>query len=163
MAEGSGYVDSINPVGAVDQWNSESSPEMQICVCDRIDAYHVKGKDPRTLRSGRELEQIDCRAIVLKLAKPSIYTVTIKAKFGMSTKTKRDPDFDKPFFVIATILPVGSIAQWNKDCPDKLVSVGDIVRAVNGVKGTAREVQHMLATSSDEPKELLIFHYPMIV
>merc|ERR1712007_3710 len=142
---------------------SEASPEMQICVCDRIDAFHVKGEDPQTLRTGRELDQIDCRAIVLKLVKPSIYTVAIKAKFGMSMKMKRDPNFDKPFFVIATILPLGSIAQWNDDCPDKLVSIGDIVRAVNGVKGTAVEVQHMLASNVDEPKELLIFHYPMIV
>merc|ERR1719240_891206 len=152
--EGKGYVEGIDPHGSVGQWNSEVAPEIQVCIGDRINAFEVKGQGLQKLTSGKEFLYVKSRAIVLKVTKPSIYTVKGKSPFGLGMKLRLDSH--KTFFVV-------SIQQWNKEFPDRQVSAGDVVREVNGVKGSAGEVLKMLANDPDEEKELLVFHYPNMV
>merc|ERR1712007_68856 len=143
------------------QWNSEVAPEIQVCLGDRIDAFEVKGQGLQKLSSGMEFLHVKSRAVVLKVSRPSIYIVKGNAPFGVGMK--RRPNFDKTFYVVSTVFSVGSIQQWNKEFPDRQVSAGDVVREVNGVKGSAIEVQKMLENNPDEEKELLVFHYPDMV
>jgi len=161
MAEGRGYVEGIDPRGSVAQWNSEVAPEIQVCLGDRIDAFEVKGQGCQKLTNGMEFLHVKSRAVVLNVTKPSMYIVKGKAPFGLGIK--RRPNFDKAFCVVNTVFPTGSIRQWNNKFPDRRVSVGDVVREVNGVKGSAVEVRRMLTDDPDEEKELLVFHYPDMV
>jgi len=162
MAEGRGLVEWIDPDGPVAQWNSAVAPEMQVDVGDRIDGFHVKGmKSMKKLIKGNEFLDIKNRAVVLQFTKPSIYTVKGKAPYGIQVKRKRFSDLT--FFVVNSVLSTGSIEQWNNEFPHMQVSVGDVVREVNGVEGSSSEVQMMLASSSVEEKDLLVFHYPDLV
>merc|ERR1712137_142704 len=121
----------------------------------------VKGQGLKKLVSGDELLYLKRRAVVLQFTKPSIYTVKGKAPYGISTK--RAPNSDKTFFVVSKISQEGSIGQWNEEFPSRRVSIGDVLLEVNGVKGSASEVQTMLAHDPDEEKEILVFHYPDMV
>jgi len=118
----------------------------------------VEGHSSRKLISGQELLHMKSYAVVLEVNKPSIYSVKGKAPYGIGMKRK--PDDDKTFFVVSHLYPEGSIAKWNEEFPNMPVSIGDIVREVNGVQGSAAEVQKMLATDPDEEKDLLVFHFP---
>merc|ERR1712007_94326 len=107
--------------------------------------------------SGKELLHVKCRAVVLKVTKPSIYIVKVKAPYGIGLKGKADKD--KSFFMVSALYREGSIEKWNEEFPDMPVSIGDIVREVNGVKGSAAEVKKMLENDLNEEKDLLVFHY----
>jgi len=157
-AEGRAFVERIDPLGDVAQWNSTVAPETQVGFGDRIEGFKVKGQSPQQLISGKEFLHVKSRAVVLQVTKPSIYSVKGKAPYGIGMKKR--PDSDKTFFVVSHLYPTGSIEEWNEEFPDMPVSIGDIVREVNGVKGSAAEVQNMLANDPDEEKELLIFHFP---
>merc|ERR1712007_226163 len=106
--------------------------------------------------SGREFSHVTSNGILLEVTKPSIYSVKGKAPFGVGMKRRTD----KTFFVVSYVNPTGSIEEWNKEFPEMPVCVGDIIREVNGVKGSAAEVQKMLANDPDIEKELQIFHFP---
>merc|ERR1712137_1279973 len=157
MADGRGLVERIDPLGSVARWNSMAAPENQICFGDRIEGFKVKGQSSRNLISGKEFLKVKSRAVVLEVTKPSIYGVKANAPYGIGMMR---PDKDKTFFVVSHIYPTGSIEKWNEEFPDMLVSIGDIVREVDGIKGSAAEVQRMLANEPDEEKELLVFHFP---
>merc|ERR1712137_997573 len=161
MAEGRGLVERIDPDGSVAQWNSSVAPEIQVDLGDRIDGFKVKGQSLRKLISGNEFLELKSRAIVLQVTKPSTYTVRGRAPFGIAVKKR--PNCDKAFFVVSSVLPDGSIERWNAQFPNMQVSAGDVIRAVNGVKGLAVEVQKMLGNEPDEEKEFLVFHYPNTV
>merc|ERR1712137_262597 len=164
MAEDRGFVEGINPDGSVAQWNSGVAPAMQICLGDRIDGFKVKGQGMKKLIKGNEFlnaKKMRKRAVVLQFTKPSIHTVKAKLPYGLGWKRRLNSD--KTFFVVGEVYPEGSIQQWNEKFPDSQVSIGDIVRGVNGVKGSASEVKKMMADDPDEEKELLIFHYPDIL
>jgi len=45
--------------------------------------------------------------------------------------------------------PTGSIEEWNKEFPEMPVFVREVVREVNGVEGSAAEVQKMLVDDPD--------------
>merc|ERR1712007_307439 len=107
--------------------------------------------------TGNELLHVNSRAVRLQITKPSIYTVKGKAPYGVGTRSRLKSD--KTFFVVSKVYPEGSIEQWNEENPDLRVSVGDVVREVNMVKGSLLEVKNMLAKDPDEEKELLVFHY----
>merc|ERR1712137_768957 len=111
----------------------------------------------KKLIKGNELLSVKSRAVVLQLTKPSIYTVKGKVPFGIGLKRHA---YRKTFFVVNTVYQDGSIKQWNGEFPDRQVSAGDIIREVNGVKGSETEVATMLAKGQNEEKDLLIFHYP---
>jgi len=115
-------------------------------------------KYPRKLISGKEFLHMKCRAVFLEVTKPSICRVKVRAPYGISVR--RRPGTDKTFFVVSNLYPAGSIQKWNQEFPDMKVSVGDIVREVDGVKGSALEVQKMLANDPDKEKELLVFRFP---
>merc|ERR1719454_190018 len=157
MADGRGLVERIDPLGDVAQWNGMVAPETQVGFGDRLEGFKVKGQSSQKLISGKEFMHVKSRAVVLEVTKPSIYSVRGKAPYGIGMKR---PDTDKTFFVVSHLYPTGSIEKWNEEFPDMPVSIGDIVREVDGVKGSAVEVQNMLANAPDEEKELLIFHFP---
>jgi len=158
IADGRSFVEGIDPLGSVAQWNGTADPETQIGFGDRIESFKVKGQSAQKLVSGRELLHMERRAVVLKVTKPSIYSVKAKAPYGIPVKRK--PDNDKTFFMVRALRLDGSIEKWNEEFPDRPVSIGDIVREVNGVEGSAAEVQKMLVTDPDEEKDLLIYHFP---
>lgn len=147
MAEGRGFVESIDPQGSVWEWNSNASPEVRIFPGDRIDACKVRGNNIQNLVFA-----------ILQVTKPAIHTVTVKSPYGLIVKKRQGSD--KAFFVVNSVLTSGSIWKWNKDSPDERVSGGDIVGAVDGIPGTEAEVQEMLSNGPGEEKELMIFHYP---
>jgi len=157
MADGRSLVEGIDPLGSVAQWNSTAAPETQVRLGDRIETFKVKGQSSQKLISGKELLHMNRRAVVLKVSKPSIYSVKAKAPYGIGWKRKSDTD--KTFFVVSALSP-GSIEKWNEEFPDMPVSIGDIVREVNGVEGSAMEVLKMLASDPDEEKNLLVYHFP---
>jgi len=95
------------------------------------------------------------------LTKPSIYTVKGKGPFGIGVLSKRNSN--ETFLVVSKVFPGGSIDQWNKEFPNKQVSSGDTLRAVNGVTGSACKVIEMLAMNPEEEKKILVFHYPGMV
>merc|ERR1712137_1395696 len=132
------------------------TPEMQICPGDRIDAWRVRGKPDTRLTAARELDHVRHRAIILKVTKPSVNVVRVAAPFGM--KIKKD-GCRKVFFVVSSITPSGSIQKWNDENPDKLVSVGDIIMGVNGVRCTASEVPKLLRGAGQAAVELMVLHY----
>merc|ERR1712137_1457214 len=142
MAEGHGVVEGIDPNGSVAQWNSAGPPETQVSLGDRIDGFKVKGRSLQKLINGDELSKVKSRAVVLQLVKPSIYTVKGKAPYGLATRRKRNTD--KTFYVVSNVYPAGSIEKWNNENPDMCVSVGDIVREVNGVKGSGRGARYVV-------------------
>merc|ERR1719152_952760 len=153
----------MDPLGAVAQWNSKCDPKTQVVVGDRIEGFKVKGQRSQKLISGKEFSHVTSRRVLLEVTKPSIYSVKGKAPYGIGMK--RRTDRDKTFFVVSHLYPTGSIVEWNREHPEMPVSIGDIVREVNGVKGSAIEVQKMLANAQDQEndtdkeKELLIFHF----
>merc|ERR1712137_582620 len=104
--------------------------------------------------NGKEFSFVKNRAVIIQFAKPTVFTVKRKLPYGIGAKRK-----PKTFFVVSTVCPRGSIAEWNEEFPDAQVSVGDVVREVNGVKGSASEVKTMLAKDPDDEKDLLVFHY----
>merc|ERR1712007_237350 len=157
MAEGKCFVKGIDPKGSVSEWNANTCPEMQVLPGDRIDSYKVKGHTAQTLVTGKEFKCMRSRAVVLASTRPTIHSVRGMFPFGIGTKMKAG--FDKAFFVVSSISPPGSIWKWNMDHPDQIVSVCDIVLAVDGVKGTAAEIFDMLSNDRSEEKELLILHY----
>jgi len=65
--------------------------------------------------------------------------------------------------VVSEVHPAGSIKKWNEKFPDMQVSVGDVLREVNGVKGSECGVQTMLADDPFQEKEILVFHYADVV
>jgi len=161
MAEGKGFVAGIDPRGSVAQWNSAVAPEMQVDIGDRIDGFKVKGHGFKKLVYGNEFSLMKNRAVVLRFTKPSVYTVKGKGRYGIDQLRERNSD--RPFFVVSKVHPVGSIRQWNEEFPDMQVSVGDVLREVNGVKGSACGVKRMLTMNPDEEKRILVFHYPDVV
>jgi len=158
MADGRSLVERIDPLGSVAQWNSMAAPGTQVGFGDRIETFKVKGHSSQKLISGRELLHVTRRAVVLEVTKPSIYSVKAKAPYGIGWKRKQY--HDKTFFVVSDLCPEGSIEKWNEEFPDMPVSIGDIVREVNGVEGSAVEVLKMLVNDPDEEKDLLVFHFP---
>lgn len=155
-AHGFYFVESVVPGGSVWDWNESASPELQICPRDRIDGFRVRGGKDRKLATGNELESISCAAVVLKISKPCFHAVVCTPPFGI-TRMKH-PSRYPAFFIIHSILPSGSLQQWNQETPDESVSVGDIITGVNGVVGTSAEVHNMLRDGGDE-KELMVLHY----
>merc|ERR1712007_292794 len=117
-----------------------------------------KGEGSKKLISGNEFLEVKNRVTVIQITKPSNYTMKGKGPYGIAAKRKLF--YDKTFFVVSKIHPVGSVHQWNKEFPDMRVSIGDVVREVNGLQGSSSEVQMMMASNPGEEKELLIFHYP---
>merc|ERR1719152_24292 len=107
----------------------------------------------REMLTNTELKTVPCRAILLKLTKPCVYCVTAKSPFGIIAWMS-----NKSFFVVKSISMLGSVQKWNDECPDKPVSVGDIILGVNGVKGTAFEVKKMLENGDGE-LQLMILHF----
>jgi len=158
MVEGRGLVERIDPLGAVAQWNTMAAPETQIGLGDRIEGFKVKGQSSQKLISGKEFSHVTSSRVLLEVTKPSIYSVKAKAPFGIGMK--RRANSDKTYFVVSHLNPTGSIEEWNKEFPEMPVSIGDIVREVDGVQGSAAEVQQMLANDPDKEKALLIFHFP---
>jgi len=154
MAAGHGFVEDVDPEGSVWDWNSKASSEVQILQGDRINSYKVRGELERKLVTGKELQLVSDHAFILNLTKPSPRIVVVKRPLGITVKKYKN---DQAFFVIDAIKS-GSIQKWNKEYPDKLVAVGDIISAVNGVKGTQAEVVKMLAHAKNQGEtKLLIF------
>jgi len=120
---------------------------------------HRVGRGFKKLSHGNELLYVQSRAVVLQVTKPLIYTVKGKAPYGVGLKMR--PNCDKTFFVVSNVY-AGSIEHWNEENPDMRVSIGDVVREVNGVKGSAVEVEKMLLNDPNNEKEFLVFHYPAI-
>jgi len=153
-AAGHSYVEDVDPEGSVWDWNSKASSEVQILKGDRINSYKMKGDLERKLVTGKELQAIYDHAFILNLTKPSPRILVVKRPLGITVKKYQK---DQAFFVIDDIKS-GSIQKWNKEHPDKLVAVGDIISAVNGVKGTQAEVVKMLADAKNQGEtKLLIF------
>merc|ERR1712007_118747 len=134
---------------------------MQVGLGDRVEGFKVKGGGFKKLVDSNDFLHLKNHAIVLKFTKPLVYTVKGKAPYGIGVSRK--PNSDKSFYVVSKVLPVGSMQQWNKEFPDMQVSIGDVLREVDGVKGNACEVHTMLASDPDEEKEIWVFHYPDMV
>merc|ERR1719502_2195254 len=130
MAEGRGFVERIDPHGSVAQWNSAVAPEMQVSLGDRIEGFKVKGQGFKKLVNGNEFLHVKSRALVLQFTKPVMYYVKGKAPYGVGMLRKRNSD--SLFFVVSRIRNSGCIKQWNKEFPDMQVSIGDVIREVNG-------------------------------
>merc|ERR1712137_151565 len=141
IADGMGFVESLRSMGSIPEWNANMSPELQIQRGDRIDAFKVLGRH---------------RAIILKITKPSLHVVMAKTPFGV--KMKRS-DCHKAFFIVNSIVPSGNVHKWNEEYPDKLVSIGDIILGVDGVKGTANDVQQMMKMGGSELVALIVLHF----
>merc|ERR1712137_769409 len=156
IADGMGFVEALRSEGSLPEWNADMPPELQIQRGDRIDAFKVKGAAERKLYTGKEFEPGHHRAIVLKITKPSFYTVMAKVPFGV--KMKRS-NCHKAFFIVSNILPSGNVQKWNQQCPNRLVSIGDIILGVDGVKGTASEVELMMKRGGSELVELMVLHF----
>jgi len=156
IAHGRGFVESLHSQGSVFEWNTYTAPELQICPGDRIDAWRVKGKPETRLTAEKELDSVCKKAIVLSVTKPLVNVVSVVAPFGI--KTKKD-DCDKAFFLISSIAPSGSVQKWNDENPHALVSVGDIIMGINGVRCTAREVPKLLGSAGHTVVELMVLHY----
>jgi len=153
-AAGHVFVEDVDPDGSVWDWNSKASPEVQILQGDRINSYKMRGELERKLVTGKELQAVSNQAFILNLTKPSPRSVVVKRPLGITVKKHQN---DQAFFVIDAIKS-GSIQKWNKDNPDKLIVAGDIISAVNGVKGTQAEVVKMLADAKNQGEtKLLIF------
>merc|ERR1712007_388785 len=138
--------------------NNTAASETQIGLGDRIEGFKVKGQSPQKLISGKEFSHVTSSRVRLEVTKPLIYSVKGKAPYGIGIK--RRADTDNTFFVVSHVNQNGSIEEWNKDFPEMPVSIGDIIREVDGVKCSAAEVQKMLAIDPDNEKELLVFHFP---
>jgi len=135
-----------------------ASPELQICVGDRIDAYRVDKGPEGELVTGNELSsEPRPHALILKISKPSLHSVTAMSPCGIRINKRV---CNNGFFVVSSIMPSGSIQKWNEEHPDKCVSIGDVILGVDGVKGTASEVQNMLKGAGCQEMELMILHYP---
>merc|ERR1712137_184920 len=157
IADGMGFVESLRSMGSLPEWNADMSPELQIQRGDRIDAFKVKGAPERGLKTGNEFNLGRHRAVILKITKPSLHVVMAKTPFGVRTKKC---DSNKAFFLISSIVPSGSVQKWNEEYPDKLVSIGDIIMGVDGVDGTATEVQEMMKSSGSKLVALTVLHFP---
>jgi len=118
----------------------------------------VRGKNESKLTTEKELYSGPHRAIVLAVTKPSIFVVSGTAPFGV--KAKKD-DHSKGFFLISSITPSGSIHKWNEENPDKLVSVGDVIMEISGVRCTASEVPKILTSAGPAVLDLTVLHYEL--
>jgi len=157
MVNGTGFVENLHSQGSVSEWNTYNPQEMQICPGDRIDGWKVKGKHRSRLTNHKELSPVHHRAITLQITKPFSYVVSAFAPFGI--RTKKD-NCDKAFFIVSSITPSGSIHRWNEKNADNLVSVGDIILGVNGVRCTAHEVLYLLEKFRLAVVELMVLHFP---
>merc|ERR550537_2140697 len=151
-----GFVEDVHPQGSVSEWNTYMSPKLQICPGDRIDGWKVKGKRESRLTTAEELYPLHHRAIILKITKPSFCVVTACSPFGIITKTD---NWKKGFFFVSYISSWGSIQKWNEQNPENVVSVGDIIMGVNGVRCTACEVAHFLRNSGHAIVELMVLRF----
>merc|ERR1712007_344645 len=129
---------------------------LQICPGDRIDGWKVKGKRESRLTTAEELYPLHRRAIILKITKPSFCVVSARAPLGIRTKTD---NCKKAFYLIHYISPWGSIQKWNEQNPENLVSVGDIIMGVNGVRCTASEVTDFFQKSEHTDVELMVLRF----
>merc|ERR1719240_179714 len=75
MAEGKGFVESIDPQGSLWEWNYNACPELRIFPGDRIDAFKVKENHVQNLIIA-----------ILQITKPAVHTVTVKSPYGLVVK-----------------------------------------------------------------------------
>merc|ERR1712137_692652 len=156
IADGMGFVEALRSEGSLPEWNADIPPELQIQRGDRIDAFKVKGSAERKLKTGREFEsRISCCHFENHQTGHSF--VMAKSPFGVRTKKS---DCDKSLFIISNIVPSGSVSKWNEECPDKIVSSGDIIMGVDGVNGNGIEIQKMMKAGGSEFVALTILHFP---
>jgi len=157
IVNGVGYVENVHPQGSVSEWNTCIASKLQVCRGDRIEGWkEVKGQRESRFTVEEEFYLVPGRAIILKFTKPFFYVVSVKKPFGFKTMKA---NCNKAFFLISSIMPTGSIQKWNEENPDKLVSVGDIIVGVNGVRCTASEVPKILDSLGHTVVNFMVLHY----
>jgi len=155
IVNGTGFVENVHPQGSVFEWNTYIPQKLQICPGDRIDGWKVKGKRVSRLTTAEQLYPLHHRAIILKVTRPSHCVVSVCSPFGIIIK--RD-NLKKALFFISYISYWGSIQKWNEQNPENLVSVGDIIMGVNGVRCTESEIR-VLGKSGHTVVELMVLHF----